>query len=317
MTERVVVLAGGRSAEREVSLRSGWAVALALRERGYEVVEIDAGADLAERLKEAAPDVVFVALHGKFGEDGCVQGFLEVMDIPYTGSGVLASALAMDKIATKRLLQSQGLPTAAFAVVERGEWPGERDRVLETIGKALGDRLVVKVPDEGSSLGTFMAHDRNELAASLDRVLEMSPRALVEEFLPGMEVHAALVGNENPRVLPLIEIVPLAGEFYDYRSKYAPGGSEHIIPPRLPEEVQGKIRDLAARTYRLLGCSGFARVDLRLAGDDRPMVLEVNTIPGLTETSLVPDAARAAGISFGDLVEEIIRLAKAKKFFPG
>lgn len=315
MAEKVVVLAGGRSAEREVSLRSGRAVATALRSRGYEVVEVDPGADLAEKLKKEAPDVVFIALHGKFGEDGSVQGFLEVMGIPYTGSGVLASALAMDKIATKRLLRGQGLPTAAFTVVQRGEWLDDRNRVLAGIAQKLGSKVVVKVPDEGSSLGTFLAHGQDELSASLDRVLELSPRALVEEFLPGMEVHAALLGNENPRVLPLIEIVPLAGEFYDYRSKYTPGGSEHIIPPRLPDEVQAEIRELAVYTYRLLGCSGFARVDFKLAAGNRPMVLEVNTIPGLTETSLVPDAARAAGISFPELVEEIIRLARGKKFF--
>lgn len=317
MAEKVVVLAGGRSAEREVSRRSGRAVAAALRARGYEVAEVDPGADLAEKLKEEAPEIVFIALHGKFGEDGSVQGFLEVMGIPYTGSGILASALAMDKIATKRLLQGQGVPTAAFTVVVQDEWQQDQNQVLAGITQKLGSRVVVKVPDEGSSLGTFLAHGRDELSGSLDRALELSSRVLVEEFLPGTEVHAVLIGNEHPRVLPLIEIVPLAGEFYDYQSKYTPGGSEHIIPPRLPDEVQAEIRDLAGYTYRLLGCSGFARVDFKLAASNRPMVLEVNTIPGLTETSLVPDAARAAGISFPELVEEITRLARAKKFFPG
>lgn len=306
---KVAVLMGGRSSEREISLRSGEAVYRALREKGYVAWKLDARENFIADLLQNRPDVVFVALHGRYGEDGTVQGLLELLDLPYTGSGVLASAVAMDKIATKRLLLQAGLPTAPFRTVERREFllkPCEE--LAEEILAYFRGRAVFKVPDQGSSLGVYLAGSRREAVEALQRCFGETDQVLVEKFLPGMEVTAAIIGNEEPRVLPLIEIVPAKGS-YDYEAKYTAGGSEHIIPPRLDPGLQEEIADLALATYRLLRCAGFARVDLRLDETGRPMILEVNTVPGLTATSLVPDAARAAGIEFPDLVSYLVQLA--------
>lgn len=309
MSLKVAVLAGGKSAEREVSLKSGAAVSEALQAKGYQVVRLDLDAGLTGALLEEKPDVVFIALHGKYGEDGCIQGLLEILGLPYTGSGVLASALAMDKAATKRLLQQAGIPTAPFLVVERELLVNGEEQVAGRIRAALGEKIVIKVPWEGSSLGTYLVERAVELGVALRAAASRSDILLAEKYLAGMEVHAAVLGNRRLQVLPLIEIVPLAGAFYDYESKYAPGGSRHIIPPRLAPAVQEEISSLATAVYRLLGCRGFARIDFKLDGEGKPMVLEANTIPGLTATSLVPDAARAAGISFPDLVEYLVQLA--------
>lgn len=308
----VAVLLGGRSPEREVSLRSGEAVYQALREKGFDAWKVDARDNLVESLLQRRPDVVFIALHGTYGEDGTVQGLLEILGLPYTGSGVLASAVAMNKIVTKRLLLQAGLPTAPFIVLDREE---TQDRPLAALAEELllrfRGRVVIKVPHQGSSIGVYPAKEAEEALRALELCLAESKEVLVEKYLPGAEITAAVIGNERPRVLPLIEIVPARGS-YDYEAKYTPGGSEHLIPPRLAPAVQEEIARLALTVYRVLGCAGFARVDLRLDEVGRPMILEVNTIPGLTETSLVPDAARAAGIEFADLVAELVRLALEK-----
>jgi len=305
---RVAVLMGGRSAEREVSLKSGRAVCEALRERGYQVIPIDPGHDVAQQLTAAKVDVAFIALHGKYGEDGTIQGLLEILGIPYTGSGVLASAVAMDKITTKRLLLAESLPTPRFCVISRPlpgdeKWDNYRQEVLTKIGLP----AVVKPATQGSTIGVTFVHEEDVLVPGLQEAFRYDDRILVEEFIDGPEVTAAVLGNRNPRVLPLIEIVSETG-VYDYHAKYTPGMSTHIIPPRLPADICEQISDLALKVYRLVGCKGFARVDF-LLGNGRPYALEVNTIPGLTEVSLFPDAARAAGISFGDLVDELLRLA--------
>lgn len=305
---RVAVLMGGSSAEREVSLKSGRAVCEALNARGYEVIPIDVGRDVAQQLTAAKVDVAFIALHGKYGEDGTIQGLLEILGIPYTGSGVLASAVAMDKITTKRLLLAESLPTPRFCVISRplpGEEPWEtyRHEVLTTVGLP----AVVKPATQGSTIGVTFVHTEDVLLPGLQEAFRYDDRVLVEEFISGPEVTAAVLGNRHPRVLPLIEIVSETG-VYDYYAKYTPGMSAHIIPPRLPAGLCEEISELALKVYRLLGCKGFARIDF-LVGNGRPYVLEVNTIPGLTEVSLFPDAARAAGISLGELVEELLRLA--------
>lgn len=299
---------GGRSAEREVSLKSGQAVCEALKARGYEVVPIDAGRDVAQQLTAAKVDVVFNALHGKYGEDGTVQGLLEILGIPYTGSGVLASAVAMDKITTKRLLLAESLPTPRFCIFSRplpGEepWNAYRRDVVTRIGLP----AVVKPATQGSTIGVTFAHTEDALVRGLQEAFKYDDNVLVEEFIEGPEVTAAVIGNRRPRVLPLIEIISATG-VYDYEAKYTPGLSSHIIPPRLPADVCERVTDLALKVYRLLGCRGFARVDL-LVRDGNPYILEVNTIPGLTEVSLFPDAARAAGMTFEDLIEELLRLA--------
>ncbi|MEW6182521.1 MAG: D-alanine--D-alanine ligase [Bacillota bacterium] len=304
---RVAVLLGGRSAEREVSLRSGEAVYKALAERGMDAVKIDAGPDVAERLRAERPDVAFIALHGKGGEDGCIQGLLEIMGIPYTGPGVLTSALAMNKIATKRVLTAGEVPTPPYAVIEP-----EPEEALAAMAaraaKVMPPPVVVKAPTQGSSIGMSIVRSREGLGQALEDSLRFDPVVLIERFIPGMEVTAAVLGNAEPVVLPLLEIVSATG-VYDYESKYTPGMSDHIIPPRLAEDVQRRIAALALETYKLLGCRGFSRVDFIVGDNTEPYVLEVNTIPGLTEVSLFPDAARAAGITFGDLVERLIRFA--------
>lgn len=311
---KVAVLLGGRSPEREVSLRSGEAVYRALLEKGFVAWKVDAqDPNFVVELALNRPDVVFIALHGTYGEDGTVQGLLELLGLPYTGSGVLASALAMNKIMTKRLLLQAGLPTPPFAVVRREEVAGDTvEGFAQELLARFGGKAVFKVPDQGSSLGVYLVQTPPEAAKALEACLAQGREVLVEKYLPGMEVTAPIIGNDHPRVLPLIEIVPAKGR-YDYEAKYSPGGSEHIIPPRLAPAVQERIASLALATYRLLGCAGFARIDLRLDETGEPMILEVNTIPGLTATSLVPDSARAAGLEFPDLVVELVRLALERK----
>jgi len=303
---------GGPSSEREISLKSGEAVYQALLTKGHEAFKVDLTPSTPAELLSIKPDLVFIALHGKPGEDGSVQGMLEVMGIPYTGSGVLASALTMDKICTKRLLRQADIATAPFLVFSAEECRQEAlPDILDRINRELGMPAVVKAPTQGSTIGTYIVRSYDELEPALAGALQYDPRVLVEKFLPGPEVTAAVLGNEEPQVLPLIEIVSHTG-FYDYRAKYTPGLSDHLIPPRLPEEVQDETARLAAEAYKLLGCRGFARVDFIVVEGRYPHVLEVNSVPGLTATSLVPDAARAAGYSFPDLIQKIVDLALEK-----
>lgn len=306
MVRRIGVLMGGLSAEREVSLRSGRAVCAALESRGYEVVPIDVDRNVARTIREAGIELAFIALHGPLGEDGAVQGLLELLGIPYTGSGVLASALAMDKIATKKMLAHAGLPVPEFREVEAGDAEGVRAAVAE-----LGLPVVVKPLAQGSSLGVYIIDREEDVGMrTADAAAYGGPRVLIEKFIAGPELTVAVLGNREPQVLPLIEIVSATGK-YDYESKYTPGLSEHLIPPRVPREVQERVSDLALRAYLALGCRGFARVDLIVPGDEA-YILEINTIPGLTDVSLFPDAARAAGMSFADLVERLVLLAQER-----
>lgn len=309
MSLKVAVLCGGKSAEREVSLRSGAAVYQALLERGYEAVKIDVGTDIGERLKTAKPALAFIALHGEYGEDGTIQGLLEMLGISYTGSGVLASALAMHKVMTKRILAQAAIPTAEFTVVTRPEVDAQgMTAVAGQVREKLGLPLVVKAATQGSSIGLYFAYTPEELGRAIEQALAYGADVLVEKFLEGMEVTAAVMGNEEPVVLPLIQIISRTG-VYDYEAKYTAGLSDHIIPPPLPLAVQEHIKQLAAAVYRLLQCRGFARVDFMVTEQEQPYVLEVNTIPGMTAVSLFPDAARAAGLSFPDLVERLVQLA--------
>lgn len=310
MPPKIGVLMGGRSAEREVSLRTGEAIYQALKIKGYSVVKIDVGMDIVERLKEENIKLAFLALHGKYGEDGTIQGMLEMLDIPYTGSGVLASALAIDKIATKKILIFEGLPVPKYIQVERKEAEVNGfEATAARIYKEMGLPLVVKAPTQGSTIGMSFVHKREELVPALKLAYQHDPVALVEKFIEGVEVTASILGNEEPEVLPLIEIVSATG-VYNYEAKYTAGMSEHIIPPRIPEEQQNAVKDLAVRTFRALGCRGLARVDFIVDCKGNPYILEVNTIPGMTATSLFPDAARAAGIEFPELVDKIVKLAQ-------
>lgn len=295
---RVGVLMGGVSREREISLKTGGAVLGALRAAGYNAFGIDAGSDLPAVLRRRKVEAAFIALHGRYGEDGCVQGLLEVMGIPYTGSGVLASALAMDKAAAKRLLERSGVSTPAFAVASPG-W------------KASGLRcpLMVKPSCQGSAIGAFVVERKKDLDQAVRKASRFGGPVLVEEFIRGRELTVSILEG---RTLPVVEIRPLKG-FYDYKAKYTKGKTDFITPAPLARAVERKVLKEASGAYAALGCRGAARVDVMLDRDERPFVLEVNTVPGLTELSLFPRAAAAAGMSYGELVVEMLKGASVDR----
>ncbi len=298
----VAVLRGGTSAEREVSLNTGKQVADALAARGHRVACMDT-VDLTfiDELRMHAPDVVFICLHGRFGEDGTIQGLLEILGLPYVGSGVLASALAMDKVISKHIFEAAGLMTPDFVVVRRGD-------PVEPVADRLGEKLVVKPASEGSSVGMSIVHDRGELPAALELAFDHDDVVIAEAFVAGVEVTVGVLGNDELEALPTLEIVP-EHEFYDYDSKYVPGMSAHIIPARIGETARAECQRVAIAAHRALGCRGLSRADVIVTGDGAVQLLEVNTIPGMTSTSLLPDAARAAGIGFPELCERLVRLA--------
>jgi D-alanine-D-alanine ligase len=301
--ERVTVLLGGRSAEREVSLNTGAQVADALRASGIEVATIDTAADgFIQAIVASRPDAVFIALHGRFGEDGTIQGLLELLDLPYVGSGVLASALAMNKVMSKHVYASEGLTTPDYRVARRGE-PYDVGDLTAT----LGPDTVVKPANEGSSVGMTMVHDPALLSDAIELAFRHDPLVLVERFELGVEVTVGVIGNEDPVALPTLEIVPV-NDFYDYESKYAPGMSRHIIPAGVSEAARAECQRLAVRAHRALGCAGMSRSDTIVVPDGTVYLLETNTIPGMTKTSLLPDAAAAAGIAFPELCERLVRL---------
>lgn len=297
--KRIAVLLGGRSAEREVSLRTGAAVAEALRRPGRDVVEVDAGTGLARRLEDLGPDAAFVALHGRWGEDGTVQGLLEMLGIPYTGSGVLASALAMDKGMSKVVFRALGVPTPDFQVLGPGAGPDELE---------LAPPLVAKPVREGSTIGVAVAREAAQVPAALAEARAHGTEILVEAFVAGREVTLGVLDGEP---LPLVEIVPEKG-FYDYESKYTPGRTRYLCPAPLEDDPARAAAEAGCAAYRALGCAGAARVDVMIDAAGRPWVLEVNTIPGMTPTSLLPKAAAAAGMTFAELAERILAGAGLK-----
>jgi len=303
----VAVLMGGWSAEREVSLRSGAACARALEGEGYRVTPIDVDRDLAAALKELKPDVCFNALHGRFGEDGCVQGVLECLAIPYTHSGVLASALAMHKERAKDVMRPAGVPVADAEVVTRREALSRH---------VLPPPYVVKPVDEGSSVGVIIVEvGANGPPARIGEIGQPDDLVMVERYIPGRELTCAVIGDF---VTDVIEIKPLKGlEFYDYEAKYAPGGSQHVLPADISPDVYQLIRKYTATACRALGCRGAARADFRYddttGGAAELICLEVNTQPGMTETSLVPELALHAGWSFGELVRFLVEDASCNR----
>ena len=307
---KVLVLMGGKSSEREVSLASGKGVAKALSEAGFETVTLDLDGNNLSEIAHIRPDVAFIALHGKGGEDGSVQGVLEWLGIPYTGPGLTASAVCMDKILTKKLLTLSGVATPRF--LERG-YLEEKD-IKEAAKRAvdtLGLPVVFKASRQGSSIGVSIVRKQEEAEESLRSLLSIGDPILAEEFLSGKELSVPVLGNASPEILPIIEITS-DGAFYDYHSKYTPGKSRHIIPAEILPEQAEKARELAKNAYLATGCRGYSRIDLLLDKNGEPQVLEVNTAPGMTETSLFPDAARAAGFTFPQLVERILNLALEK-----
>jgi D-alanine-D-alanine ligase len=291
----VAVLKGGWSAEREVSLVSGAGCAAALRDEGFAVTEIDAGRDLAEVLVKLKPDVVFNALHGRWGEDGCVQGLLEILAIPYTHSGVLASALAMHKERAKAVFRVYGVPVVSSKVVPRR---------IASESHQMEPPYVVKPVSEGSSVGVFIIRkgDNRPPGAIGAEAWDLGDDVMVEEFVPGRELTVAVMDG---KALAVTEIRTKGQEFYDYDSKYSAGGSEHIIPAPIPDEVAADAMRHAEAAHAAMGCRGVSRVDFRyddtVAGRHRLVALEINTQPGMTPTSLVPEQAAFRGISYGKL----------------
>ena len=345
---RVAVLMGGKSAEREVSLSTAGQVMKALDPQKYDVFPVDT-AYLAQRaLPEAPrmledalpgggssngssgglvngagatlpapsdpplvgrnrPDVALVCLHGRYGEDGTIQGMLEMLEIPYTGSGVLASALAMNKVMAKKIFQAEGIPTPP-AITLRGRADADLYlRSLEAGGAEVGCPAVVKPSEQGSTIGITIVREPGDMAAALDTALAYDHEVLVEKYVEGIEITAPVLGNSELTALPLVEIVPANG-FYDYEAKYTPGATDEIVPARLTDEQTRRAQELGLQAHRALGCRGFSRTDL-MVGDDGIWVLEVNTIPGMTPTSLLPRSADAAGISFPQLVDQMVQLA--------
>jgi len=335
---RVVVLMGGRSSEREVSLASGRRAAEAAAELGHQVSAIDIGdlalpgtrpvaalsddapaqpptlpaeaPQVASQLRRLLPgevDVVFIALHGPGGEDGCLQGLLELLGIPYTGSGVLASALAMNKVMSKRIFRQQGLRTPDWVAFNiDGSRPDLASMASVAAGR-IGIPAIVKPACQGSTIGVTWVNDPGEFAPALGEAFRYGNEALVERLIEGIEIAGGVLGNHDPMVLPLVEIVPAGGR-YDYEAKYTPGATKEIVPAGIPDRAAEQARRMALSAHQVLGCRGMSRADM-MAADDGVYLLEVNTIPGMTSTSLLPRAAEAAGIPFTALVSRLLDLA--------
>lgn len=310
MKQRIAVIMGGKSGEREVSLSSGQMIVESLKRSGCTVESFDVDDNLQSNLRTYGAELVFLALHGRFGEDGTIQGMLDLMDLPYTGSGVLASALAMDKMMAKKIFAYENIPTPRGLTIRVDEFEREEQTSIERrVGERIGWPLVVKPLLEGSSIGVTIVRERDQFWPAMELAFQHDHTVLVEQFISGTEITVGVLGNRDPRPLPVVEIVPRIGGFYDYQSKYAAGGSDHIIPARLPANVLELASRLAVRAHQAMGCRSYSRTDMIVDGEGVPFVLEVNTLPGMTPTSLVPDAAKAVGISFDDLIGEIARLA--------
>lgn len=303
---KVAVLFGGRSAEREVSLMSGAGVLEALRGRGVDAHAFDPAERALDELRRDGFERVFIALHGRYGEDGTVQGALELLGLPYTGSGVMASAIAMDKVFTKRIWLTHGLPTPAFAAA------ASADDVAAAAGR-FGLPMAVKPSREGSTIGFTKLIEADQAALAWEIARRHDDEVLCEEFVAGRELTVAILGTgEAARALPIVEIVAPAGN-YDYQNKYFRDDTRYVCPAELPQPLAAEIAELSLRAYRALGCAGWGRVDVMLrSADDKPFLLEVNTSPGMTGHSLVPMAARAVGLSYEDLCLEILASAATK-----
>ncbi len=300
LTEKKIgVLMGGKSTEREISLRSGKAIYTALKDSGYDVVAIDTGSDICEALRREKIDIAFIALHGGHGENGAVQGMLEVLEIPYTGSGILASALAMDKEASKKIFLYHKIPVPPFEVLSREQGA----KSINSLHIGFSMPWVVKPATEGSSIGVNIVRDEGQVRSAVEKAFALSDRAIIEKYIEGREVH---IGVLNNKVLGGVEVRPSL-EFYSYEAKYQPGLTEYILPPEINSTTYERAKETALSAHIALGCRGATRTDLRIDKDGDPHVLEVNTIPGMTETSLLPKVARLAGLDFHALIEEILR----------
>ncbi len=309
---RIGVLMGGRSLERDISLRSGRRVCNALSELGYDVLELDVDESLVPTLKRERPDLVYIALHGKFGEDGTVQELLEILDIPYTGPGVFASTMGFNKALSKEVFIHEGIATPPFFVLSEATFQ-EMGAVqaLPAAAEKLGFPVVVKPAAQGSALGVNFASSIEVLPLAVQSALHYDERVLLEKYVSGTEVAASILGNQELEALPLVETVPRS-EFFDFDARYTPGLTEYYCPARLDEQTTAAAVDAALRTHRVLGCLNVSRVDIIIDGEGVPQVLELNISPGMTETSLLPMAAAAAGLDFKELVHRLVNLALEK-----
>jgi D-alanine-D-alanine ligase len=301
---KVTVLYGGTSAEREVSLSSGKGIMNALKATGHKVIGIDVNEDNISQIFSLNTDIVFIGLHGRFGEDGKIQAILDTLNIPYVGSGVLASALAIDKEKSKVFFQHAGIRTAKDLTIQK------RTYNEETFAHQLEFPLVVKPNREGSTIGLTIAKNEMELKEGIKLALNHDDVVMIEEFVEGKEVTVAVLGNQGEeKALPVVEIIP-KNEIYDYEAKYAPGGSEHIVPARLNEKTTETLLLNAVKAHQVLNCNIYSRVDFIVPTDgSEPVILEVNTLPGMTPTSLFPDAAKAVGMSYENMIERLIQLS--------
>lgn len=299
---KIAVLMGGLSKEREVSLRSGAAISSALKRKGYDVLDIDVDANLIDRLQAVKPEAVYIALHGKFGEDGVVQGLLEWLRIPYTSSSLRTSAICFDKLKTKEFMKAHGITSPDYQVSfgeDINDWINNFTLELP---------VIVKPNTEGSSIGVSRVFKKEELFAALQEAHRYDSVVLVEHMIVGREV---TVGVLNGQALPVVEVIPKSG-FYDFNSKYTKGFTEYQVPAKLEKKVEAELQKTAAKLYKVLQCEGGVRADFMIDENDHIFCLEVNTIPGMTETSLMPKAAACAGISFDDLCERIMKDARLK-----
>ena len=305
-TKTIGVLMGGLSGEREISFRSGENCFRALEKLGYRVVRIDAVRDVAQKLDEAGIEVAFLALHGRFGEDGTIQGLLEIMGIPYTGSGVLASALGMNKIAAKKVVRSSGIATPDFC--EIGYQESAEEAALRVVSE-LGLPVMIKPVEEGSSLGVVKCKDAAGLQAAIEQTRREFGAVFAERFIAGREITVGILEEDGqPRSLPILELVPKK-EFYDYEAKYTKGLTDFILPAQLEPAVYRQAEQTAEAVFAAIGCRGYARVDMMVDEAGTPWFIEINTLPGMTDTSDLPAQAKAAGISYEELVELILLTA--------
>ncbi|MBV8491357.1 MAG: D-alanine--D-alanine ligase [Candidatus Eremiobacteraeota bacterium] len=302
-TAKVVVVMGGSSAEREISIQSGTQVLRALHALGYDARSIDFDDRFVDVIRELKPDVVFNALHGGGGEDGQIQGILDYLHVPYNGSGVEAAALSMDKHLTKKLIAAEGLPTAAWDVFDL------TGGTLPLLPGSLDLPLVVKPRFEGSTVGVSIVRTHEQWTNSMLSASKLYSQILAEEFIDGREFTCAVLGEE---ALPIIEIVPNRDEFYTFEAKYAPGGSTHVVPAKIDEDLAARLQMLALSTHRLLGLRDYSRTDFIVSKDNRPYILEINSLPGLAPTSLLPDAGAAIGITFDALIDRLVGYALAR-----
>ncbi len=303
---RVGVLMGGPSSERKISLLSGEAIYRALKKRGYSCIGLDVGEDAYGQIKASGIDVAFIALHGKFGEDGTIQAMLEELGIPYTGSGPLASRLGMNKAASREIFEREGIPVPKYIVLKENP---KQPSAFSSQLSALRFPLVVKPSSHGSSIGLSIVKDKGRLAVAMGKAFEYDDVIIVEEYIRGKEVAVGIL-DEAP--LPVIWLIPKR-KFFDYRAKYEKGMTLHIVPAPLPEDTYLRVQEVGLRAHKALGCRDFSRVDMFLDPDQIPRVLELNSIPGFTATSLLPIAAQAEGHSFEDLCSKLLELAARRR----